>query len=61
MIALMCAVALAALGMTIRGDAPPPPPPPDIPAVEEPAQIRPALMLPSMVPATIPVRASLIA
>jgi hypothetical protein len=61
MIALKCAVALAALGLSIRGDAPPPPPPPDIPAVEAPAVIRPALQLDSMKPATAPTRSSLIA
>jgi hypothetical protein len=51
---LHCAAALAALGMTIRGDAPPPPEPPPQPAVSDEAPvIRPALMLDSMEPATL--------
>ena len=61
MIALKCGVVLVTLGLSIRGDVPPPPPPPDVPAVEEPAVIRPALQLDSMKPATVPTRSSLIA
>lgn len=56
---LSCAAALAALGMTIRGDAPPPPEPPPQPAVQEDAPvIQPAIMLPTMKPATLSISVS---
>jgi|SoiMethySBSTD1v2_1073268.scaffolds.fasta_scaffold03950_6 hypothetical protein len=55
---LSCAAALAALGMTIRGDAPPPEPKPEPTVREEAPVIRPALMLPSMRPATLQVSVS---
>ena len=49
---LSCIAALAALGMTVHGDAPPPPPPEPPAAHAEAPVIRPAIQLDSMKPAT---------